>query len=202
MICDRPRGRWVNQPWNLIWNMFLEPGCEAFRTRWHCRALRECLNFFMQALLLGIVVLLKHKNETAWICLYKCMYRVCELLSASKVLHLFYKADFDSSALTKWGISCSSLFLPFALSVFSSKTPPGGQILQMPGFSRAWRWSRVWLQKYCGFSGATHKYQLVQFLLVQHPAGAGKASFFGDLFVSLIRTLSVPKSPFWGSHTH
>lgn len=127
MICDRLRGRWVNQPWNLIWNTFLEPGFEAFGTRWHCRALRECLNFFMQALLLGIVfryfgvLLLKHRSEKAWIWLYKCMYFVCELLSASKVLHLFYKADFDSSAFTKWRISCSSLFLPFVLSVSPPK---------------------------------------------------------------------------------
>lgn len=92
----RLQDEWIS-PWNLIWNTFLEHGCEAFRTWWHCRALRERLHFFMQAGFLDVVVLLKYKYEKSWMWLYKYTYLyimfVCEVLSASKVLHLFYKAD-------------------------------------------------------------------------------------------------------------
>lgn len=114
------------------WHWGAEHMCEPCRTWWHCRALRECCNILCR---LFYIVLPKCKYEKPG-CGYRSIHImfISEILTASKVsvtpnisTWLFYWSVFS-----KLEIECSSLLLPFILSIFFTKTPPGGQTPLVP----------------------------------------------------------------------
>lgn len=88
----------------------------------------------------------------------------------------------------------SPLLAIYFVSVFFTKTPPGGQILLMPGFSLVPECGHA-----CDYRSTADSQmplintKLVQFLIVKHQAEVGKAGFVGYVLVSLIRTLLVQK---------
>lgn len=82
-------------------------------------------------------------------------------------------------------------------SVFFTKTPPGGQILLVPGFSLEPERGHACHNRNTAVSQMPFiNIKLVQFLIVKHQAGVGKAGFVSYVLVSLIRTLLVQKYVF------